>query len=234
MPLTPVNILAGVCSRSSDGKPRIFAVLPEGQRRPLRFGLSARAIIQGVRAYARPSVQTFDTFQASCRMNAYHLAQVNVALARAEMTSEIMSGFVSRLDEINRLAEDSKGFVWRLVGDGADATSIRAFDDPMLLVNMSVWKDMDSLKAYAYKSAHVELIRDRDAWFHKLAEAHQALWWVPAGHIPTVLEAKAKLEHIRAHGPTPKAFTFAKSFPHPVPLDDSAAFRPGTRSCAGS
>ena len=115
-------------------------------------------------------------------MNAYHLAQVNVALARAEMTSEIMSGFVSRLDEINRLAENSKGFVWRLIGDGSDATSIRVFENPLLLVNLSIWEDLESLKIYAYKSAHVELIRDRDAWFHKLPEAHQALWWVAAGH----------------------------------------------------
>lgn len=149
-------------------------------------------------------------------MNAYHLAQVNVALARGEMTSDTMSGFVSRLDEINRLAECSKGFVWRLVGDGADATSIRAFDDPLLLVNVSVWEDLESLKAYAYQSAHVELIRDRDAWFHKLPEAHQALWWVPVGHTPTVEEAKARLEHIRTHGPTPTAFTFARAFPQPV------------------
>lgn len=149
-------------------------------------------------------------------MNAYHLAQVNVALARAEMTSEIMSGFVSRLDKINRLAENSKGFVWRLIGDGSDASSIRVFENPLFLVNMSVWEDLESLKIYAYKSAHVELIRDRDAWFHKLPEAHQALWWVPAGHIPTVFEAKLQLEHIRAHGPSPKAFTFAKPFPHPT------------------
>lgn len=148
-------------------------------------------------------------------MSTHDLAQVNVARARAEMTSEIMAGFVSRLDEINHLADNAQGFVWRLVGDATDATGIRAFDDPLLLVNMSVWEDMASLKAYAYKSAHVELIRDRDAWFHKLPEAHQALWWIPAGHTPTVLEAKAKLAHIRAHGPSPEAFTFAKAFPQP-------------------
>lgn len=156
------------------------------------------------------------TFLTSDPMNGYHLAQINVALARAEMTSEIMSGFVSRLDEINRLADDANGFIWRLIGDGSEATNIRAFDDPMLLVNMSVWEDLESLKTYAYKSAHVELVRDRDAWFHKIPDAHQALWWVPAGHMPTVHEGKAKLDYIRAHGPSAEAFTFAKSFPHPV------------------
>jgi hypothetical protein len=157
-------------------------------------------------------------------MNTHYLAQINVALARADMSSAVMTGFVSRLDEINRLAENARGFVWRLVGDGADATSIRAFDDPLLLVNMSVWEDLESLKSYAYKSAHVDLIRDRDAWFHKLPEAHQALWWVSAGHIPTVREGKAKLEHIRAHGPSPEAFTFARSFPPPDVLPGNGGF----------
>ena len=167
----------------------------------------------GLRLHAAPA-------SAACHMldnmNTYHLAQVNIALARAEMTSDVMSGFVARLDEINRLAEQSKGFVWRLVGDGSDATSIRAFDDPLMLVNMSVWEDIESLRTYAYKTAHVDLIRDRDAWFHKLPEAHQALWWIPAGQLPTVQEAKARLEHIRMHGPSPFAFTFAKPFPQPA------------------
>lgn len=148
-------------------------------------------------------------------MTQYHIAQLNIALARADMTSEVMAGFVARLDEINRLADSSTGFVWRLVGDGSDATSIKAFDDPLMLVNMSVWESLDALKAFVYKTAHVELIRDRDAWFHKLAVAHQALWWIPAGHRPTLHEARSKLDHIRTHGPKPEAFTFAKAFPQP-------------------
>lgn len=146
---------------------------------------------------------------------AYQLAQINIALARDEMTSETMQGFASRLDEINALADQAEGFVWRLQETSGDATSIRAFDDPLLLVNMSVWQDLESLRRYVYKSNHVELIRDRDAWFHKMKEAHQALWWVPAGHIPDVAEAKERLAHYRTNGPTPFAFTFAKSFPPP-------------------
>jgi len=126
-----------------------------------------------------------------------------------------MQGFVSRLDEINALADRSEGFVWRLKNDGGSATAIRVFDDPLLLVNMSVWQSLEALKQYVYKSLHVELIRDRDAWFNKVPEFHQALWWVAAGHIPTVQEAKQKLEHIRKHGPSQDAFTFSK--PRPVP-----------------
>ncbi|CAA6823507.1 MAG: Unknown protein [uncultured Thiotrichaceae bacterium] len=147
----------------------------------------------------------------------YHLAQINIAHGKAGMDSALMQGFVDRLDEINALADGSPGFVWRLRGDdGSDATTIQAFDDPLLLVNMSVWEDLASLKQYVYKSVHVELIRDREAWFNKMIEAHQALWWVPEGHIPSVAEGKEKLEQLQQNGPGSVAFSFAKPAPYPL------------------
>ena len=145
----------------------------------------------------------------------YQLAQINIAQAKDEMDTETMSGFVNRLDEINALAEQSEGFVWRLKSDNGDSTSIRIFDDPLLLVNMSVWDDIESLKNYVYKSLHVELVRDREAWFDKIKATHQALWWVPSGHIPTTQEAKEVLELLRKNGPSQKAFTFGRAFPEP-------------------
>ena len=148
-------------------------------------------------------------------MTEYHLAQINIAQARDAMDSEAMKGFVDRLDEINSLADKTSGFVWRLQTEEGDATSIQAFDDPMLLVNMSVWENIESLKSYVYKSIHVELVRDRDAWFSKMLQAHQALWWIPVGHIPTVEEGKEKLQYIEENGSTEDAFTFAKSFDAP-------------------
>lgn len=146
----------------------------------------------------------------------FHLAQINIAQARDAMDSATMSGFVARLAEINALADRADGFVWRLQDDSGDATAIQAFDDPRLLVNMSVWTGIEPLRQYVYKSLHVELIRDRDAWFDKLREAHQALWWVPAGHRPTPQEGRTRLEHLRAHGPTAQAFTFARPFAPPA------------------
>lgn len=143
-------------------------------------------------------------------MAEYQLAQLNIAKARDAMDSATMQGFVARLDEINALAESSPGFVWRLLTAAGDTVLSRVFGDPAIIVNMSVWEDLDSLKHYVYKSMHVELIRDREAWFHKIPEAHQVLWWVPAGHIPTVMEARAKLLHLREHGPSEQAFTFAR------------------------
>lgn len=127
-----------------------------------------------------------------------------------------MKGFVDRLDEINGIADSSAGFIWRLQTEEGDATTIQAFDDPLLLVNLSVWNDIDSLKSFVYKSLHVELIQDRDAWFKKMRESHQALWWIPEGHIPSVEEAKEKLACLQANGPSEVAFTFARSFDPPT------------------
>ena len=148
-------------------------------------------------------------------MAKYHLAQINIALAKAEMDTETMKGFVSRLDEINETADKAEGFVWRLQTEDGDSTAIRVFNEPLLLVNMSVWESIDALKNFVYKSAHVELIRDRQGWFHKYVEAHQALWWIPVDHIPSIEEAKEKLEAIQKHGPTATSFHFGKPFSMP-------------------
>ena len=143
----------------------------------------------------------------------YHLAQMNIARAVDDMESETMAGFVARLEEINALADSSPGFVWRLQDGAGDATNIQAFSDPDLLVNMSVWEDLESLQNYVYKSAHVELLKNKAAWFEKLTDVSQVLWWVPAGEIPTVFEGKARLQHLQDYGVTGSAFTFTKPFP---------------------
>jgi len=146
-------------------------------------------------------------------MTQYHIAQINIGRMVGSIDSEEMSGFVARLDEINALADRAEGFVWRLQSDEGDATAIRVFEDDMILVNMSVWESIEALHNYTYKSAHAQLIKHRKDWFQKLEFSHMALWWIPAGHIPTAQEAVRKLELIDEHGVTPMAFTFAHSFP---------------------
>lgn len=149
-------------------------------------------------------------------MSEYQLAQLNIGQAKDEMDTETMSGFASKLDEINALAEQAPGFIWRLQTEDGDATSIRMFDDPLLLVNMSVWQDVESLQHYVYKTVHVDLLRDRDAWFNKMKELHQVLWWVVAGEKPTVDQALERLNILRDKGPGESAFTFAKPFSSPT------------------
>lgn len=145
----------------------------------------------------------------------YHIAQINIARLIEEIDSPRMATFFARIDEINALAERTPGFVWRLKGDDGNAMAIRVFDDNMLVINMSVWESIDALYNYTYFSDHAEVYRRRAEWFPKLGAQHLAMWWVEAGHIPTPAEAKERLAHIEAHGPTPTAFTFKQRFDPP-------------------
>src|SRR5919202_2278835 len=145
----------------------------------------------------------------------YRLAQVNIARMRAPLTDPIMAGFVAQLEFINSVADASPGFVWRLQTEDGDATAIRAFDDERILVNLSVWKSIQALYEYVYRSAHLAPVRDRKKWFEPMAGPHLALWWIPEEQRPTVPEAKERLELLRQFGPTPDAFTFKSHFPPP-------------------
>jgi hypothetical protein len=146
-------------------------------------------------------------------MREYHIAQVNIGRILAELSDPVMAGFVNRLDEINALADASPGFVWRLIVNDGNATYLQPFGDPRMLLNMSVWETVEQLRHFVYKTMHVELLRKRHAWFEKLAGVYMALWWVPVGHIPSVDEAKRRLAHLEAHGPTEFAFTFQSLVP---------------------
>lgn len=154
-------------------------------------------------------------------MNFYHLAQINVGRMIAPLDSPLVAGFVSQLDPINALADRSPGFVWRLQTESGNATSVQAFEDPTILLNMSVWESVEALKNYVYQSAHVGVLRDRAKWFEKPAEAHLALWWIPAGHIPIPQEGRERIEFLRAWGASLMAFTFPRLHPSPdAPADD--------------
>ncbi len=149
----------------------------------------------------------------------HHLAQFNMGRMRGPIASPIMEGFRSQLARINALADASPGFVWRLQTEDGDATAIRAYEDPLMAVNMSVWESLEALHEYVYKSPHVGPLRDRREWFEQLPTPILVLWWIPEGHIPTVEEAKEKLAHLEAHGPGPSAFTFRQPFPAPGESD---------------
>jgi hypothetical protein len=146
----------------------------------------------------------------------WHLAELNIGRFAAPLDSPGLKDFVDNLDRINALAEAAPGFVWRLTGEGNNATDIRPFeDDPMMAVNLSVWSDLAALGAYVYRSDHVAIMRRRREFFEVPTEAFMALWWVPAGHIPTIAEAIERLQHLREHGPSPFAFSFREPFAPP-------------------
>jgi Domain of unknown function (DUF3291) len=149
-------------------------------------------------------------------MASFHLAQVNIGRFRAPIDSPLMEGFRRQLDPINALADASPGFVWRLQTDDGDATAIRPYpDDDLMAINMSVWESLETLQRFVYRSAHVGTLREKQQWFEPLPGPILALWWIPAGHLPTVAEALERLAHLEKHGPTPHAFTFRTPFPAP-------------------
>jgi len=157
----------------------------------------------------------------------FELAQVNIGRLRAPIDHPMIKDFADNLDPINALAEASPGFVWRLTGEGNNATDLQPFDDALIAINMSTWTDIPSLGAYVYRSGHVQFMRRRREWFEHM-DLYMVLWWVPAGHRPTIEEAKEKLALLEAKGPTPDAFTFKVPFPAP----DEAAVEPVLDECA--
>jgi hypothetical protein len=149
----------------------------------------------------------------------FHLAQVNIGRARGEMTDPVMAEFAANLPAINALAERSPGFMWRLQTEDGDATAVRPYADTRIMINLSVWEDLPALRDYVYRSAHAGVMRRRREWFERFERVFVALWWVPAGHRPSVAEAVERVEHLDRHGPTPFAFSFRDAFdPDGAPL----------------
>lgn len=148
-------------------------------------------------------------------MPQFHLAQLNVARLLAPVDSPQLADFVARLADINALADAARGFVWRFQTEDGDATALRPYDDDQIIVNYSVWESPEALRDYVFRGGHAEVMKRRREWFSRLAEAYVVLWWVPAGHRPTMVEARDRLELLRRSGPSPEAFTFKRIFPPP-------------------
>ena len=146
----------------------------------------------------------------------WHIAQMNVGRAVARPTEPPMAAFTALLDEINALAEASPGFVWRLQSEQGNATDIQTSDDPRFIVNMSVWDSVEALFAFTYRSGHRDVMVRRREWFQTPAGAYQVLWWIPAGHRPTVEEGLQRLRQLDACGPSAEAFTFKTVPPAPA------------------
>jgi hypothetical protein len=162
-------------------------------------------------------------------MSGYHLAQINVGRFIHLRDDPANADFMNALDPVNAQADAAPGFVWRLVGDGNDATDlVPDAADPQLLVNMSVWTDVEALAAFVYRNSdHLAFMRRRKEWFDKI-EVFQALWWVSVGHIPTVAEGMERIVMLKQQGPTADAFTFRHTFAAP----DGTPAQPVLDECA--
>ena len=147
----------------------------------------------------------------------WHLAQVNIGRLRAPVDDPLIAEFMDALDRINALADGSPGFVWRLQTAEGNATGFHPVEnDELVAINMSLWESIEALGDYVYRSDHTAFMRRRREWFERYGSAYLALWWVPAGHLPTIEEAFARLDLIESDAPSPAAFTFRHPFPRPI------------------
>ncbi|MEM1326248.1 MAG: DUF3291 domain-containing protein [Bacteroidota bacterium] len=147
----------------------------------------------------------------------YHLAEINIARMKGvNIDDPIMQEFVDNLDVINGLAESSPGFVWRLKDESDNATDINPYNDEQVIVNVSVWEDIESLKQFTYHSHHTDFMKRRKEWFHHYGNHYYAMWWLPESEVPSLEEAVARLTHLQEHGLSDHAFTFKKLFSQPT------------------
>lgn len=156
----------------------------------------------------------------------WHIAQINVGTMLYAGDDPRMSGFMNRLDEINALADESPGFVWRLQSESGNATDIDAGRGPNFIVNMSVWESVEALFDFVYRTGHRGVMVRRRQWFERPNGPYQVLWWVPGGHTPTVDEGLARLEHLQKNGPSRHAFTFQSTYPPPDSLGQPEDLEP--------
>jgi uncharacterized protein DUF3291 len=159
-------------------------------------------------------------------MSEWHIVQMNVARALFPLDDPRIADFMGLLDEVNALAEQSPGFVWRLKSAQGNATDIKVADDPRVIVNMSVWQGPQALFDFVYKSSHRLVMAKRRRWFAPPATAYQVLWWVEAGSIPTTEQGLERLHHLDKHGPSPFAFNFKHKYPPPGASGEPENLRP--------
>jgi hypothetical protein len=156
----------------------------------------------------------------------FHLALLNIGRIRAPIDSPQLKDFMDGLDSINALAEQWPGFVWRYTSPGSNnATATRPFPDDDILINFAVWQTREQLWDFVYRSQHLEYLVRRREWFQHMSEPFLVLWWIPAGHTPTLEEAKERLDKLRRDGPSPEAFTFRQPFEAP-PRSVAETFAP--------
>ncbi len=135
-----------------------------------------------------------------------HLAELNIARLTYPLEDPRVAEFVRNLDRVNAVAERSEGFVWRLKDESGDATSIKAFPDPMVIVNMSVWSDATTLENFVWNTVHKQIYAKRAEWFSAMKMEGFVMWHVEEGHVPSIDEAKERLDYLNTHGNSDHAF----------------------------
>ncbi len=160
---------------------------------------------------------TIDILQReNIKMDQFQIAQINIGRIKGvNIDDPIMKEFVDNLDRVNNLAENSKGFVWRLKDESNNATNLNPYSYEQVIINVSVWASIEDLENFVYKTFHTDFLRRRKEWFQTFGKAYTALWWTPAGQFPTIQEATEKMAYFQKNGATAIVFDYKNKFPQP-------------------
>ena len=138
-----------------------------------------------------------------------HLAELNVGRLLAPTDDPRVAEFMGALDRVNGLGKRMPGFVWMMEGSGEPGTGnteAKIGGDPQYVSNLTVWESVETLENFVWNTVHRTFYERRQEWFQVLGKMHFVMWWVPAGHRPTLDEALQRLEHLQAHGDSETAF----------------------------
>ena len=112
-------------------------------------------------------------YQNQCM--AFHLAQANIAQFKAPLDDPIMKEFVDFIEPVNKLAEESPGFVWRLTDDAGRSSSYITTDifNASMAVNLSIWEDIPlTTVSISYRT---------QLFFTKQKKVVQLIWTLKSG-----------------------------------------------------
>ena len=158
----------------------------------------------------------------------YHLAQINIAKFILPAKHPQNDDFNNAIDRVNKVGEQMDGFIWRFIESYDENVGQQVFGDPKIVVNMSVWRDLEALTQFVYRTPdHLDIMKRRKQWFEKI-ETPMVLWWVKQGEIPTIQDGKKRLEYLALNGPSQEGFLFSKPFAAP----DGSAVTPTKDKCA--
>ena len=138
-----------------------------------------------------------------------HLAQLNIGRLRGTKGDPHMAGFFDNLDRVNAIADRMPGFVWRLKDESGNATNIPWPGADNMAVNMSVWDSIEALEKFVWQTAHTKIYAHKHEFFETLDTPYFVMWWIPEGHIPTLEEARERLDRFTAQGASEFAFGWA-------------------------
>ena len=138
-----------------------------------------------------------------------HLAELNIGRLVAPTDDPRVADFMNALDRVNGMGKRMPGFVWIMEGSGAPGTGnteAKLEGDPQFVSNLTVWESVATLENFVWNTVHRTFYERRAEWFEVLGKMHFVMWWVPAGHRPTLDEAMSRLAHKEAHGDSDHAF----------------------------